>query len=87
MDEFLTYEEQSIQLVNQKVKELRNKQIPLVKVLWKHHGLEEATLELENEMQKCPELFATKCENFEIEILLRGRKCESSKIYPHIYNY
>ncbi|XP_071939157.1 uncharacterized protein [Coffea arabica] len=40
------------------VKELRNKKIPLVKVLWKNHGMEEATWELEEEMQKkYPDLF------------------------------
>ena len=34
-----------------------NKQNPLVKVLWKYHGMEEATWELEDEMQrKYPDL-------------------------------
>ena len=40
------------------MKELRNKQIPLVKVLWRNHGLEKATWEVEEEIrEKYPELF------------------------------
>ncbi|KAL1564196.1 hypothetical protein AAHA92_06571 [Salvia divinorum] len=41
-----------------KVQELRNKMISSVKVLWKHHGYEEATWELEDKMkEKYLELF------------------------------
>ena len=40
-------------------------QIPLFKVLWKHHGLEEAIWELEDEMQKkYPEFHANKGKEF-----------------------
>jgi hypothetical protein len=40
------------------VKQLRNKDIPMVKVLWKHHSQGEATWETETRMrQKYPELF------------------------------
>ena len=74
IDEILIYEERPVQLLDRKVKELRNKQIPLVKVLWKNHEMEEATWEVEKEIQKkYPELFARQGENFENEILLRGR--------------
>ncbi|XP_027088594.1 uncharacterized protein [Coffea arabica] len=74
LDESLTYEERAIRLLDRKVKDLRNKQIPLVKVLWKYHEVEEATWELEADMQeKYPELFASKCMNFAVEILLRWR--------------
>ncbi|XP_071921808.1 uncharacterized protein [Coffea arabica] len=59
IDEALTYEERPIQLLDRRIKELRNKQIPLVKVLWRNHGIEEATWEMEEEMQKkYPELFS-----------------------------
>ena len=52
------YEEQLVQILDRKDKELRNKTIPLVKVLWKHHTTEEATWELESEMKdKYPALF------------------------------
>nr|XP_027075932.1 uncharacterized protein LOC113699786 [Coffea arabica] len=66
LDESLTYEERPVQILDRKVKDLRNKQIPLVHVLWKHHEVEEATWELEKDMQeKYPDLFATKDMNFE----------------------
>nr|XP_027067838.1 uncharacterized protein LOC113693508 [Coffea arabica] len=59
IDEALTYEEKPVQVLDRKVKELRNKQIPLVKVLWKNHGVEEATWEMEDDMKtKYPELFS-----------------------------
>ena len=43
----LTYEEEPIEILAQEVKELWNKQIPLVKVLWRNHKIEEATWESE----------------------------------------
>ncbi|XP_027158198.1 uncharacterized protein LOC113759821 [Coffea eugenioides] len=52
LDESLNYEERPIQILDRKVKDLRNKQISLVKVLWKHHEVEEATWELEKDMQE-----------------------------------
>ncbi|KAJ9177049.1 hypothetical protein P3X46_012303, partial [Hevea brasiliensis] len=52
----LTYEEEPLRIL----KELRNKQIPLVKVLWRHHNTEEATWESEESMrQQFPQLFAS----------------------------
>ena len=39
------YEEESKAILAQEVKQLRDKQVPLVKVLWKYHGREEATWE------------------------------------------
>ncbi|XP_019230368.1 PREDICTED: uncharacterized protein LOC109211300 [Nicotiana attenuata] len=39
----LTYEEEPIQIVAHEIKELRNKRIPLVKVLWRNHSGKEAT--------------------------------------------
>ena len=37
------YEEQPVQILDKKTKELRNKTISLVKVLWRNHSTEEAT--------------------------------------------
>ena len=52
------YEEQPVQILDHKDKELRNKTIPLIKVLWKHDIAEEATWELKSEMkEKYPALF------------------------------
>ena len=39
----LTYEEEPMEILARKVKELRNKKILLVKVLWRNHKTEEAT--------------------------------------------
>ena len=80
LDESLTYKERPIQVLDRKVKDLRNKQISLVKILQRHHEVEEATWELKKGMrEKYPELFANKDMNFEVEILLRGRECEDSQ--------
>ena len=66
----LTYEEESVEILAQEVKELRNKRIPLVKVLWRNHKIKEATWESEEIMrQQYPQLFNEG--NFEDEILLR----------------
>ncbi|XP_022870128.1 uncharacterized protein LOC111389441 [Olea europaea var. sylvestris] len=47
----LTYEEKSVKILQREIKQLRNKKIPLVKVLWQNHLTEEATWERENEMR------------------------------------
>ena len=39
----LSYEEQPVQILGREEKELRNKTISLVKVLWRNHLVEEAT--------------------------------------------
>ena len=79
IDEVLTYEERPVKLLDHKVKELRNKRIPLVKVLWKNHGVEETTWEIEEEIRKkYPDLFPEQGMNFVDEILLRRRGCEDS---------
>ncbi|KAL5553746.1 hypothetical protein UlMin_041147 [Ulmus minor] len=49
--EDLTYQEQPVQILDRKDKALRNKVIPLVKVLWRNHKAEEATWEREDEMR------------------------------------
>ncbi|CAL5390249.1 unnamed protein product [Camellia sinensis] len=53
-----TYEEQPIQIVNKRIKKLRNKEIPLVKVDWQNHGGVYTTWEREDDMAKrYPKLF------------------------------
>ena len=47
---YLTYEEEPMEILAQEVKELRNKKIPLVKVMWRNHKTEEATWESEETM-------------------------------------
>ena len=54
----LTYEEEQVEILAREVKELRNKKIPLVKVLWRNHKTEEATWESEEMMRhQYPQLF------------------------------
>ena len=48
----LTYEEELVEILAREVKELRNKKIQLVKVLWRNHKTEEATWESEETMRQ-----------------------------------
>ena len=41
----LSYDEEPKAILAREVKQLQNKQVLLVKVLWQHHGMEEATWE------------------------------------------
>ena len=53
-----SYDEEPKAILAREVKQLRNKKVPLVKVLWQHHGREEATWELEATMKaQYPQLF------------------------------
>ena len=53
-----SYDEGPREILDSKEQVLRGKTIRLVKVLWRHHGMEEATWELESAMQsKYPDLF------------------------------
>ena len=69
-----TYDEEPKAILAREVKQLRNKQVPLVKVLCQHHGIEEATWEPESTTRaQYPQLFHTSM-NFENVIILRGRE-------------
>ncbi|KAA3470790.1 DNA/RNA polymerases superfamily protein [Gossypium australe] len=48
----LTYEEEPIRILARKVKELRNKKISLVKVMWHKHGVEEVTWKTEESIKE-----------------------------------
>ncbi|XP_071905706.1 uncharacterized protein [Coffea arabica] len=50
VDESLAYEEHLVKILDREVKDLRNKKIPLVKVLSRNHDVKEATWEAEEEM-------------------------------------
>ena len=76
IQENLTYEEEPVQILDRREQVLRNKTIPLVKVLWRSHTVEEATWEHEEQMKthSYPHLFEYECFNFEDEILIRRRE-------------
>ena len=54
----VSYTERPVRILGRETKKLRNKEIPLVKVQWKHHDEREASWEMESEIrEKYPELF------------------------------
>ena len=58
IQEGLTYVEEPVKIVDKKEQVLRTKMIPIVKVLWRNHGVIEASWEVEHSMQSCyPHLF------------------------------
>ena len=68
----LSYDEELKNIFAREVKQLWNKQVLLVKVLWEHHGREEATWEPETTMKaQYPQLLTTG-KNFEDDISLSG---------------
>ncbi|XP_022862076.1 uncharacterized protein LOC111382363 [Olea europaea var. sylvestris] len=53
----MTYEEVPIRVIERKVRTLRNREVPLVKVQWSRHGKDEATWEREADiLAKYPDL-------------------------------
>ena len=61
-----------MKIVDRKVKVLRTKAVPLVKVLWQYHDVQEATWETEEKIRpQYPELFTKSGMNFEDEILFK----------------
>ncbi|XP_040951609.1 uncharacterized protein [Gossypium hirsutum] len=55
----ITYSEEPVKILAREIKELQNKKVPLVKVLWHRHGVEEATWETEESMKsQYPNLFS-----------------------------
>ena len=80
VQEDLSYDEKLKAILAREVKQLRNKQVPLVKVLWQHHGREEATWEPEATMRaQYLQLFKSGM-NFEDEILLKGGRVVTPQI-------
>ena len=58
ISEDLTYEEYPVAIVNRQVRQLRTKEIPMVKVLWSNHTVEDCTCETEALMRESyPYLF------------------------------
>ena len=61
----VTYEKHYIWMLGRKLKMLRNKEIPLVKILWKHHKEEKATWDLRVILEKYANLF-----EFQLDVVL-----------------
>ncbi|XP_041001659.1 uncharacterized protein LOC121247362 [Juglans microcarpa x Juglans regia] len=64
LQENLTYTEEPVQIIERTKQVLRNQTIPLVKVVWNNHAINEASWELEDEMRvKYPQLFGGDLDN------------------------
>ena len=77
VDDKISYVERPVRIEDRKEQVLRNKTIPLVKVVWQHHGTEGATWESEEIMRRqYPFLFEEldANSNFEDEIFVRGEE-------------
>ena len=58
VQQHFTFDEEQKVILDREVKQLQNKQVPLVKVLWQHHDMEEATCKPELTMRaQYPQLF------------------------------
>ena len=51
VQEDFTFDEEPKAILDREIRQLQNKQVPLVKVLWQHHGMEEATWEPKSTMR------------------------------------
>ena len=51
LNEYLTFEEELVAIVDYQVRQLRSKVIPMVKVLWRSNSVEEHTWETKVEMR------------------------------------
>ena len=69
-----SYDEELKAILAREIKQLRNKQVSLMKVFWQHHGREEATWEPEATMRaQYLQLFSSG-NNFKNKIFLRGEE-------------
>ena len=67
VQEDFTFNEEPKAILNREIRQFRNKQVSLVKVLWQHHDMEEATWEPTSTMRvQYPQFFSSG--NFEDEI-------------------
>ncbi|PKA47878.1 hypothetical protein AXF42_Ash019889 [Apostasia shenzhenica] len=67
----LSYKKEPIRILARDVRRLRNKEIPMIKVLWSNQIEEKATWEFENEMKSFIQISLF---NFKDEILQRWRE-------------
>ena len=51
LQENLSYREEPVEIIDRKIKVLKTKEMPLVKVLWRYHDVREPTWETKEWMQ------------------------------------
>ncbi|CAN6445407.1 unnamed protein product [Victoria cruziana] len=77
VDERLRVPEEPVRIVDEQVKKLRNKQIPMVKVEWRHQGIQDYSWETRTSMERrYPHLFVTTV-HFGDEMSLVGEICQT----------
>ena len=81
VQEDFTFDEEPKAILDREIRQLRNKQVPLVKVFWQHHDMEETTWEPESTLRvQYPQLFSSG--NFEDEIYFKGGRIVTSRKIP-----
>ena len=87
MQSDFSYDEEPKSILAREINQFQNKQVPLVKVLWKHHGREEATWEPEATMRaQYPQLFSSG-NNFEGKNSFKGERVVTPQNIPwQFYN-
>jgi hypothetical protein len=79
----LSFEVPPARIEDRRIKQLKNKKIPLVKVIW-NQATRDATWELEDKMrEQYPELFTSV--SFEDETILGGRNVKSGYFILLVY--
>ena len=81
VQEDFTFDEEPKAIIDREIRQLRNKKVPLVNILWQHHGMEEATWGPESTMRvQYPQLFNSS--NFEDEIYFKGGRIVTPRNIP-----
>ena len=81
VQEDFTFDEEPKAILDSEIRQLWKKQVPLVKVLWQHHGMEKATWEPESIMRvHYPQLFSSG--NFEDKIYFKGGRIVAPQNTP-----
>ncbi|KAF3629492.1 putative ribonuclease H protein-like [Capsicum annuum] len=83
IQDILSYEEIPVEVFDFQVCRLRNKEVPLVKVLWRNQSVESATWEVEADMRaKYPHLFSTNLEHKTPPRRARGNNNQPQPVDP-----
>ena len=81
VQEDFTFDEEPKAILDHEIRQLWNKKVPLVKVLWQHHGMEEATWEPElTTRAQYPHLFNSG--NFEDEVYFKEGRIVTPQNIP-----
>ena len=80
LQEDLSFKKEPVEILDRKLKVLRTKTVPLVKVLWQYREVREVTWEMEERMRELySELFVNTGMNFEDKIFLGGENVRPQK--------